>query len=972
MIFFLLLTYSLTNIVIGQAPASWHITDEDGLPSLNVYRIIQDQKGFIWMGTESGICKFDGVSFKRFNNNLLNDNEILVLFEDKKSRIWFCNLSNQIFYIENDKIHLFPLTIEDANNIRDIYVLDNEIYFLVRFSTSNAYQVLKVEIDEELNIIKEERPNLFDHTWGYFSHIEADRLMFFGTSKHKESGLFSLNTDNLDIDIVHDELNRLNYFKYIEKDKAISEIKIDMKILDRLVLYYEDKNIPIEGCFIIDNYIIVFNRSTMYLHNKEFVDIEPLQTLNKIYISDVMKDNEGNYWISTIGQGIHVIPSMDFLTYTTSNSTIPDNYIYSLERLQSNQLFVGTNEGKIAIIDDDRISKVVYLENNSSINPVIQSSNGTIYLGVKEGIVAADSTFTNKKLIYPTYIKSFAWKDNNLWIGTSSSTYKMLLETKTHEEVFTERQKAERILPIRTYALHTDIYTNNLWIGTTQGIYLFDTLPLPFLENNKHEKYRVSDIKQSKDSTIWVATHNDGILGIKNDSIYFRFNENNLLISNFCKVLFIDNNEKLWIGTDKGVICLNLKDHNDIFLMDKTDGLLANEITAITAYNGLIWIGTVRGLVSFNPEDIKLDMISPPIYISAFSIWEKDTTLLPSYDLDYNQNNIKIDYSGINYASRSILDYHYRMIGIDTNWIETKTNYVRFPLLSAGKYTFQVKAMDKNEVDSSNIASLDIYIHPPFWKTKWFRFLLGLSLLAGSYFVFRFLDKRRKQDQVIKERINNLKMQALQAQMNPHFVFNAMYAIQNFLITNKQEEALIYLARFAKLIRLIFEQSRKQLISLEEEIEFISLYLDLEKLRFRDKIDIQLAISPVLKKKMDDINIPPLLIQPIIENCFKHGLMHKKEKGILKINFYAENNFLHCVVEDNGVGRKLAQELNSWQEDQHNPSGIETTRERLQITNQSKTSKNKQKINNLTIIDLYDQLGNASGTKIDIEIKYQD
>ncbi len=973
-VLFSLFPYFLINTVFGQAPASWHITDEEGLPSVIVYRTIQDQKGFMWIGTESGLCKFDGVSFKRFNSNLLNDNEILALFEDKKGRIWFSNLSNQICYIENDEIHLFPLGIEDVNNIRDIYVNDNKIYLLIRFTKSNAYQILKVVVDKDLNVIEQNKPNFFDHTWGYFSQTDTNELMFFGLSEENGDGFFAIDTDSLQLNKIDTKLQRINYFKIFNQKKNNKETINDLHLLDVLLQHYTGKSIPIEGCFIIDNYFIAFTRSTTYIHEKELIipkKIRAQQILNKIHISNITKDREGNYWISTIGQGIHVIPSMNFLVYNTINSDLPDNYVHSLGLLQSNQLLVGSSEGKVVTINDKGISKITAVKYNSKVNPILQSPHGTVYLGTKNGVIALDSTLTKQNLIYPTFLKSFAWKDNNLWVGTSSSTYRILLKKKTHEETYTQRQKAKRILQLRTYALLTDQHTNKLWIGTTQGIYLYDEEAIPFLENGKHEKYRVSDIKQARDSTIWVATHNDGILGIKNDSIHFRFNEDNLLVSNFSKVLFIDEEEMLWIGTDKGLVRLNLNNHNDVLYMDKTDGLPVNEISAIISYDGLMWIGTPKGLVSFNPKSIKLDTIASPMYISAFSVWEKDTTLSSNYVLDYNQNNIKIDYAGINYASRGVLNYHYRMIGIDTNWVETKTNYVRFPSLSTGGYTFQVKAMGKNDVDSSNIAALKIYIKPPWWLTKWFRFLLGLSGGIGLYVIFRFFDKKQKQDQEIKERINNLKMQALQAQMNPHFVFNAMYAIQNFLVTNKQEEALIYLARFAKLIRLIFEQSRKQLITLEEEIEFISLYLDLEKLRFRDKIEIQLKVAPILKNRMETIHIPPLLIQPIIENCFKHGLMHKKEKGILKINFDEENNFLHCVVEDNGVGRKLAQELSNWDADQHNPSGIETTRERLQITNQLKTSKNKKKVNNLTIIDLYDQLGNASGTKIDIEIKYQ-
>ena len=159
-------------------------------------------------------------------------------------------------------------------------------------------------------------------------------------------------------------------------------------------------------------------------------------------------------------------------------------------------------------------------------------------------------------------------------------------------------------------------------------------------------------------------------------------------------------------------------------------------------------------------------------------------------------------------------------------------------------------------------------IAQPWWETWWFYTLVALGLIGGTGLVFynrfRRIQKKEKRKQEFNDHINELKSMALQAQMNPHFVFNAMNAIQKFLTTNEQEQAMIYLARFAQLIRTIFEQSKQKEITLEEEIEFLKLYLDLEKLRFKDKVEVQFVIDDSITEEDYDIKIPPLLIQPIV------------------------------------------------------------------------------------------------------------
>ncbi len=223
---------------------------------------------------------------------------------------------------------------------------------------------------------------------------------------------------------------------------------------------------------------------------------------------------------------------------------------------------------------------------------------------------------------------------------------------------------------------------------------------------------------------------------------------------------------------------------------------------------------------------------------------------------------------------------------------------------------------------------------------------------------------RAQQESEFQEKITQLKMQALQAQMNPHFIFNSMNAIQQFLTTNDSESAMIYLSRFARLIRLIFEYSRKSSVTLEEEIDFLKLYLDLENLRFKNKVTVNLEIEDGIDK--ESISIPPLLVQPLIENAFKHGLMHKESDGKLLIFFSQNNGWLKCTVQDNGVGRKKAKELGQWKPENYRSSGLKITKERLKLMKDSQ-NENDENIR-LSIEDLHDGNGQPAGTKVELLI----
>ena len=214
----------------------------------------------------------------------------------------------------------------------------------------------------------------------------------------------------------------------------------------------------------------------------------------------------------------------------------------------------------------------------------------------------------------------------------------------------------------------------------------------------------------------------------------------------------------------------------------------------------------------------------------------------------------------------------------------------------------------------------------------------------------------------LQQQTTELEMQALRAQMNPHFIFNSLNSINRFILQNNRTQASEYLTKFSRLVRLILQNSQSPLIPLESELEALQLYLDLEAVRFNDHFHYSIQLDDRLE--VSSLKVPPLIIQPYAENAIWHGLMHKEEKGHLQIKLYEEEDMLYCRINDDGVGRKKAVELKSKSASTHKSMGMQITANRIAMLQKGKGIKNTQ----IEITDLLFADGTAAGTEVLLKI----
>jgi hypothetical protein len=394
--------------------------------------------------------------------------------------------------------------------------------------------------------------------------------------------------------------------------------------------------------------------------------------------------------------------------------------------------------------------------------------------------------------------------------------------------------------------------------------------------------------------------------------------------------------------------------------------------------NGNLYFAGVDGIDLINPG--KLDLFPPSsVYLQSLEVNQKPFPFstgvnnLKELSLEYFQNQITIETGVIDYYSRGKSSIRYKLEEINNSWQYAPSNYtIRFEKLLPGRYKLVIQASNSGNNFTGPEKILMINISPAFWNTWWFRTLAVLCLIALFYVFMRWrlrqkfsiqLERSEKERQLaeLKHKATELEMQALRAQMNPHFIFNSLNSINRFILQNNKAQASEYLTKFSKLVRLILQNSQCVLISLESELESLHLYLELEALRFDHRFDFKIKVEDDLD--VAALQVPPLIIQPYAENAIWHGLMHKEENGYLNIELFQQKEVLCCKIRDDGIGRKRAAELKSKSAATHKSMGMRITADRIAILQQERKMNTSIKVTDMVLAG-----GSCGGTEILLEI----
>ena len=545
-----------------------------------------------------------------------------------------------------------------------------------------------------------------------------------------------------------------------------------------------------------------------------------------------------------------------------------------------------------------------------------------------------------------------------------------LLETPTPQSVSIDSvfTLTHPSLQCRTRWIEFGQKDSTLYISTVTGLVYFSPQGSGFISYKGSPIYGSQVISQG--NYTYVSTFSEGVYVLKNHQVVRHISKENGLSSNTIYRFRIDH-QKLWLLEEGMLESFDLGTRK-IVRYSSTDGLPKAEIKDLSIGPQNVFLATTEGLVVFDKNRDVFNPISPLISLTGFTINDRQQDYYSGINLDADQNSIEISFSILSFKSEDELRINYQIN--DGIWLNlpAQSRALSFPSLSPGNYHLTLKVTNEDGIVVQKPLEVHFVIKPPFYLQWWF-LLLGILVIALGiywYVTWRINDINQKNQLIadklkLEQEVKQSMLASIKSQMNPHFLFNALNTIQAYIYTNDKENASVYLGKFSELTRRILEMSNKDSVPLSEEIKSLTLYLELEKIRFEDLLTYTFDVDPALQP--DFVYIPSMLIQPYVENAIKHGLLHKKSERKLWIKFIKERDCLMVIIDDNGVGRKRSAQLKRLKEkNAHNGFAISANQKRLDILNQGA----KYQIM-MEIIDKQNEQGEPSGTLVNIRIPFQ-
>ena len=916
----------------AQEPYYYTINDENGLPSNEVYQVLQDDFGYIWIGCDAGLFKYDGFEYKQYKNVNQNGRSISGLQLDSKNRIWCRNFNGQVYRVNGDSLKLIAdfkqntssnnFTIDE--NCNAWIVCENK---LIEFN-ENGKQLKSVNIPNSIGLNSFIVDVVFYKKTLYLSQSDNGILKFNSSNNSfkklkissdenliKRRSAFFLKNDLLHL--VSEELNGKSY--------VIS--KLSGEIFSPIRKYFtEDKNILIYKIVSFSQNEAWICTSTGAFDDKiEDQNLDHINTLLKDKkISYSLKDREGMYWFCTLTDGIFVFPSLDVLKYDPVSSLLANKNVTAIGEGLNGEVVIGMGTGAISILNSvSRQVKNVEIVSDLKLLTVkkIVSYKGVTYIAHGQLTYLKDGVY---KALPFYHIRDFIILKDTFYYVSSHIVGKIAMkdldngDTKKH--IILRKTGGRNIIinPIN----------GKIYFVLNEGVFYY--------KNQKWTPvfYKGKPIYASsiayENNKLWIASISSGLLVFKNDKFVQKFDVNSGLKESEIKFLSVSN-KYVW-ACGNSYLYRIASTSNQIAFFNNSNGINASEVKTIAVINHYVYIGTNKGLSVFSENFPWKNSVIPNIEINSIYEGNLPIPFKNGIQLSYGHKNIYIHLASISFKSKSNFSYIYRIKGLNEEWIKipVQNKSIVFSNLPSGEFQLEIKSINESDVESKMLI-IPLFIESPIWEKGWFYILITLLSIGiiGGLFYLRVKFIHRKADQHSK--FVSSQLTALKAQMNPHFMFNALNSIQDLVLERDIKNSNLYLSKFSNLMRKILDASGQEKISLNDELDILNLYLDLEKLRFGDEF----TFSIICDRSVDafEVEIPSMIIQPFIENALKHGLLHKKGQKVLTIEFQS-NEGLICLIKDNGVGRKHAEEIKERRASNHRSFATNATEKRIELLNE--------------------------------------
>ena len=967
-------------------------TIKDGLPHLHIQCIFQDSRGFLWIGTASGLSRFDGKNFVSYGMRQgLNNKSINEVTEDKQGRLWV-GTRNGIFRFLNHRFIEYPLSDSAEFDLYRMVQLKNGDLWIL--TTAGAYRFEKDHWEKRPMVAGFENMRCLQM-------IETDKGSYYN---YRTSIIFKDNNGNISHLWDHEEANRGMYFSlmqlihdtlYLATYDGIYQAsgnKIFKKLFENRLNEKHWRSFFIDSkrrfwVSEIDRAGVLISEPGNYKHFSDSISL----TITTAPVC--FEDKDHNIWIVS-SEGLLKVQEQNISEFSISKNTLVTE-IRNITETPDKNIFAFSRENGILQFNGDNFVKapVQFYQNNKKGRNDFLDSYTTDDKNRQWWATRNDRLFCfdNGKLID---YSSHAIPGRNYlgWISYNPITKKLFisqdtLKTITDHEIKIFQPANNKQPALLTAFIHCFKNGKTIFTSISSGIRLID-------ENDS-----LFDITRQLGSGIggnpvrfyetfsgdfWMYGAIDGIKHFRWDKNGFP--ENDLQIStddglpnDMILAMCMDKQNRIWVSTMAGPAIIELDTTTKrIEVSTLTDHMyIATEYPATSLFcasDSNIWFASYNCIYRFDPRKMNFNSPTPEISIENIKLnqkltdWKNHTDSFYGYwqmpvkpVMKYNENTLQINFTGISFTSSAEFLYSYRLDGLDTSWSSpTPSNFVLFAKLLPGKYKFDVKGKTKSS-NWSEPATFFFTIRPPFWETWWFRILI-IAMAASLIIVFfRNRVKKIEQKALINNQLIELEMTALKAQMNPHFIYNALNSIQALVMERRNDESVHYIGTFSRLLRQVLENSERNVITLQKELQTLELYISLDALRLNMQPKYSLHIDKNLQT--DSEKIPPLILQPFVENALWHGLSKKEGEKKMDITISVDNDWLVSTIQDNGIGRARAAGLKTENSDQYQSKAIAITTKRLTDFNED---KNRAPI---IIEDLIAEDGTPSGTKVILYIK---
>ncbi len=957
-------------------PAFRNYTTDDGLPSSETYSILQDEQGYIWISTDNGVSRFDGYAFRNFGvKDGLLENTIFHLRLDTKGRVWMQAMSGNLYIAEGESImawagnHLIKSyqkgaflgegfivegagdTVHIAMRSRGIFSIAGNRIIREYLHTTPLY-VAGLEIESQ----------------GIYTAIHCpvrNTVMPYILKLLKESVLppfhFHSKKGLRSFEAIRAQYDRggLGFHAFLlDPEKRLAQ-------RNNVLLYFEEDSLcwhadsPYWPLCVVKGAKGAIMVGTHFGNGlKIFRDMDALWRgeaeatwLPGLSVNFILQDKVGGWWFSTLEQGLFYTPAHSIAIFD-KNAGLTNEMVTSIAIKDENELWLGLRNGDVFNLDlkKNQLLRLPSVPSTDLIYDLFfDQQRQTLWVGKTNlyrlvgnnwvpppilnkyrGLAAAKRITANPQATM-------------LWV----SSHKEFAGLSLQQNKFTVAHYGE---DQRTLIVRED-HAGRVWMGRPNGLF-------ELVNDSLHDRrslhpafsLRVEDIALGPDSSLAVATKGGGVVFWKGDR-FEQISTAHCLTADMMECVFTDENNVTWAGTLNGLNRISGSWGNrKVEQITTFHGLPSNEINRVVVQGKDVWIATSKGLVRYSEQ--KPNPVSAKPILKSISVGTRLLDITAPAQLSHRENNLSIAYFTINYKMGGRIPYRYRLDGGD--WIQTQNRSVNFSALSPGERLFEVQSQNEDGLWSEATA-YRFTIRPPWWATWWFRSFVVMVVMGAGFGIYKYRTRQLKRENELQHQMTELERSALQAQMNPHFIFNCLGAIQNFILQNDRDQAIAYLGRFARLVRGVLNASVSGKTSLQDEVQLLENYLQLEQLRFDHRFDYIVQVGKDLD--LFDLEIPPLLVQPYVENAVLHGMAGRESGGRVEVHFEKIKDVLEIIIRDNGTG--LPENGQTATLKPHKSVGMSITQRRLELLSDHRGN---------SMVDVYNLL-DANGQAVGVEAK---